>query len=60
MRAYQLLTSSTSTGCCSLIGPCRCSICEHWTGGRCYAVPSLPGRAMDFTPYPFGRRRRRR
>jgi hypothetical protein len=60
MRAYQLLTSSTSTGCCSLIADRQRSQIEHWTGGRCYAVPNLPGRAMDFTPYLSGRRRRGR
>ncbi|HEX9134000.1 MAG TPA: hypothetical protein VF844_17040 [Ktedonobacteraceae bacterium] len=60
MRANQLLTSSSSTGCCSLIAAHQCSRIEQWTGGKCYAVPNLPGRAMDFTPYQSGRRRRRR
>ena len=60
MRANQLLTASKTTGCCSLITAYQCSRIENWTGGRCHTVPNLPGRANDFTPYPFGRRRRRR
>jgi hypothetical protein len=60
MRASQVLTSSSSTGWCSLTAASQSSRIEQWTGGKCYAVPNLPGRANDFTPYPFGRRRRRR
>ncbi|MGZ3629147.1 MAG: hypothetical protein ACXVDN_15980 [Ktedonobacteraceae bacterium] len=60
MQAYQLITSSSPTGCCNLIAAFQCSYIEQWTGGRCHTVPNLPGRANDFNPYPFGRRRRRR
>lgn len=60
MQAYQTDTSSTTTGCCCLITADYCSQIEQWTSGRCHTLPNLPGRANDFTPYPFGRRRRRR
>ncbi|HYX51251.1 MAG TPA: hypothetical protein VE843_16005 [Ktedonobacteraceae bacterium] len=60
MRAYQLSTSFSQHGWCSLSTSYQCSYIEQWTGGRCHTVPNLPGRANDFNPYPFDRRRRRR
>ncbi|HKF37438.1 MAG TPA: hypothetical protein VKB35_11115 [Ktedonobacteraceae bacterium] len=59
MQAYQV-TSSRPTGCYTLTPACRGSRIEQPVGGRCHAVPNLPGRAKGFTPYPSSRRRRRR
>jgi len=59
MRAYQV-ASSGLTGWYTLNAACQGSRIEQSTGGGCYAVPNLPGRAKGFTPYPSSRRRRRR
>ncbi|TMC82596.1 MAG: hypothetical protein E6J10_10845 [Chloroflexi bacterium] len=59
MRAYQPHLSSLP-GCCRLNAADQRSLHEQWIGGRCYAVPHLPGRATSLKPYPSSHRRRRR
>ncbi len=57
MLAYQIYISRL-TGYLSLAAACQSSRIEQWTGGRCHAVPNLPGHVKGFTPYLLSRRRR--